>query len=257
MCRDTRKSRCRLAHGPHKAALALAVYDGKRATERRLNILGVRQLRLLLFKLLLLPLAQRQRINLLKLEAHKILVAAALFKLVAQPFEPRAHRPILVVQRPILTQLLIAAAQRIEHIQLKIPIAQQQILMLRVNIYERSAQLPELRHRYRCVVYECAAASRRRHLAPHDALALVVVEVACLEERLQIIPRKVEHPLDYAACSPLAHHFSIGALPQHHRDCTKKHRFSRSRLTGNNRKTIGKSNLKMVDKGKIIYFKRF
>ena len=199
----------------------------------------------LVLQLFLLARCQTGIFQLLELEAYVVLIGFAAFGRFYQFVEfllrlfPRAIDDLIILQQVIVVR------QEVEHIKLETFLVQQQILMLRVHVYQAFTQLFHLRQGYRTVIDKCPALSRSGKLASEDAL-IIILQLLFLEEGLYMISRNVEMRLDDALRRSLADRLYVGPLTQQQADSPQNDGLSGSRLAGNDRKTLFKTNVKLL-----------
>ena len=101
--------------------------------------------------------------------------------------------------------------QNIKYIQLKSFFIKQQILMLRMYIYQLFAQLFHLCQRSRSIVDECPALTGRLHFTTQNAL-FIIFQLIFFEKRAHTISRYIKTCLYYTLGSSVANRFHIGTL---------------------------------------------
>ena len=251
MCRHTRKSRCCLTHClQHTAFIAVNGIAG--AIERSLYLLGMRKFLKFQLKFLKFTALWSSSLNLVELETQPLFIATTRLKRLFALHKFTLQRCILLVALLILKQLFLVAGKSIKHTKLIVPVAQQKVLVLRVNIYKACTDLLEYRHIDRCIVHKCTATAACCKLTTYYALG-IVVKVILLKESLKPESRNIEGSFYDTPIGTLPDSFRIGTLAKEHRHGTQEHRLSVTRLTGDHRKSLREVNLHLFNECKVAY----
>jgi hypothetical protein len=115
-------------------------------------------------------------------------------------------------------------------------IQQHLVLVLAVQIDERSRRVAQRRRRHQRAVDERAAATLRRHFAAHDQFPAV---------------RLLEHRLHRCRVFPRTHEIGARASADEESDGADENRFARAGLAGQNREPRCKFNFQAIDDGQI------
>ena len=121
----------------------------------------------------------------------------------------------------IFKQLLLVIGKHIEYIQLVILVAKQQILVLRMYIYQFAAQFLEQRSADGGIVHKVASAACCRQFATNDALDSIIFKFILFKEFLKRKRGDVEMSLNDTFVCSFAHLARIGAFAQKHGYCTQ------------------------------------
>ena len=212
----------------------------------------MRQLLKFQFKFLKLTALERSRLKFIELVAEPLLITPGSLKSFPAFGKLALQRKIFVIPLLIAAQKHPVPCKHIKHTKLVVPVAEQQVLMLRVYINEPCPYLLEKRDIHRGIVYERPAPAACGKLAAYYALP-VVIDVILLEKRLEPEPFKVEETLYDAAVSTLAYSLHVGTLSKKHGYGAEKYRLSMTGLSCNYRKACREFNLDMLDKREVAY----
>ena len=115
---------------------------------------------------------------------------------------------------------------------LPIPVEQQMVLVLAVNVDEVLSQLAQQVRGHRTMVDERARSAARAHHSPHDALVPVFIETPVGEPcPCRRIGGRLEHAADLGPLGAGANHVGAGARSQEQRQGVDHHRLPRARLS--------------------------
>ena len=206
----------------------------------------------LLFQGGLLALLQVKLVQLVHLKLQEVHVALLAFhpfpKLLELPF----CRPIGLVAFVVLMLLVAVVGHGIHHREQEVLLMEQEVLVLRVNIDEVSAQFFQGRERYRSVIDEGATLSVVRQFSADDALVLVVVQVVAVKERFHAQRVEVEGGFHHAAPCSLLQRPGIGPLTENHAQCTEYDALSCSRFTRNDGEPGRQFQVELLDQGIVL-----
>ena len=139
---------------PAENAIVILVQKTVSLIERRLDVLGMREGLAFLFQLLLSALRQSGTVQFAELEAHELLVFLCTGNLFFQ-FRKLFLRIFVALESRLISRKFRAVlCDNIHDVQLEIIFLQEQVLMLRVNVYELFAQRTHHLQRHRGVIDE-------------------------------------------------------------------------------------------------------
>ena len=224
--------------------------------KRTLYVFGVaHQLRLLL-QLSLLAQSELCLAKFLLLKAQEVLVVAARSYLLAQLGKAVLRRTQLGKRRTIVGKLLTIARNDVHNVQLKVFLAEQQVLMLAVHVDELLAELAHKGECHRRIVDEGATLAISVHLATQQTLLRLVVEVVLFEEAFQhvgVVDTKVKRCLNDALVATTLHLLRIGAVAKQQSYGTDNDTLSGTGFARNDGEARVEHHLKMVDKCEVAY----
>ena len=155
--------------------------------EHRLDFLDVAHEPALFLEFLLLTCNEAGIVEFILLEPQEVLIVAAGLQLLLQRQQLVGNTLVGLVGSAVFVALTLIASYQINHIELEVLLAQEQVLMLAVDVDKAFAQVLHLLEGDRAVVDEGTALAIGSHLTAHDAILLIVVEVMFFKESLEMI----------------------------------------------------------------------
>ena len=143
--------------------------------ERTFNLFGVAHHGRLLFQLLLFASNEVSLGELAVLEAQEVGSLSSSGERLLHLFTVGLHLLIAGITRLERKQSVFAPGDDIHHLHLEVGSAEEQVLMLRVDVEELATQLLQCAECHRRVVDECATTGCRGKFAAQDTLLIVVV----------------------------------------------------------------------------------
>jgi hypothetical protein len=244
-------------HRGRHLAVALAEQD-RGGLRQRVERLGVGQAAALGLQLLVFLRSQPRR--------------ADFIHLVVEHVEPLRHQPRILTQalqlRAHLAQLLHLACEgrtlrqqvgeAVEQMHVGARLKQAQVLSLPVNIHQRAGDCGEHLQAHAAPVDAADVAPVHPHLAAqHDPVGRVrVVKPLLLEQMAHLagafgVGRQGEGRLDFGQFGAGAHPFARGAIAQQQTHGVDDDRLARAGLAGENVQPRAKTQLELVDNGKV------
>ena len=190
--------------------------------------------------------------QLVKLKLQEVLVLAVTLYAVLQLCQ--AAFCLLIAGERLLIgfQLLGVLSENVNHVELKILLSQQQVLVLRMDVDQLLAELLEQSQRHGRVVDEGAAFARRHQFPAHDRVGSILFDVVFVEKVGHWIARQVEMRLDDALFGSLLDAFRVGSLSQQQADGAEHDALACTRLAGNHRKTFAELDVELRNQRKIL-----
>ena len=237
--------------GDDAAVVALQGLPG--VVERGFDVLAVGHGVAALLQLLLFAVHEAGIGQFVILELQEIGVAAVLLDVLSQLLQ--LSKRLLVGGESLLVgrQLFLALSDNVEHAQLEIVLAEQQVLVLRVYVHEPVAQLFEHGQGHGSVVDEGTALALCRQLAAYDGVRGVEVYVVLPEKVLHLVMGEVEVRLYDAAVGPGLHRLGVGPLPQQQPYGSKDDALTRTRLARDDGESAVELHVEHVDERVVLY----
>ena len=195
-----------------------------------LDFLGMFQQFRLLLQSRLLAFHELRLLQLVELESQVVLVVLALLC----PFDGISQRLLSLSQRMVLLlvvrQSVSILRHRVEDVQLEVLLAEQEVLMLRMDVDESFTQFLQGGEAHRRVVDKGTALACTRQFAPDDALRSVEIKVVLLEEIAHTILTYVEFCFHHTALCPSLNRLGVGSLSAQQPDSSQNDALSGSRF---------------------------
>ena len=236
--------------GEQTGVFAVQLIDGQ--IESGFNFLGVRYGLGLLFEFFLLAGLQLRFLEFATLKPEIFFAFATVGELGFEFPQMGLCSLILAEDLAIVGKLRGVLGDEVYRAELKVFLAQEQVLVLTVDVDEPLAQLFEHAQSYGHVVDEGAALARGVDFAAEDAVGGVVVDVVTLEEVGQVVSLDIEVGLDGAFLRAVLDGFHVGALPHHQAQSSKDDALSGSGLAGDDGESGLEGNIEFVDERKIL-----
>ena len=217
---------------PGKQAILGPFQLGSGEKQRIADLRGMRQLGQTGLQLLLLVLRQFRPTQLVQLKGNILPVAAALLGPGPKCLQLALATAELAVYPAILPQPVAGLSHAVEQTGPETAVAQQQRLVLRMNIDQSDADLAQGRQLDGKIVDVSAALAGGRNHPPHDG-PLVIVHIERPEQRLQAVTPDVELGLDDAVAPRVLDRGRVGASSQHQPQRAEQDRLAGSGLAGN------------------------
>ena len=237
-------------------SVVFAVHHRVDEVERCLYLLSMTHGLRPLLQLLLLTSHKVSIGKLLILEPHEIGFCLVCSKLLLHAFE---HRLCLLqgeVSGAVARKGRCVAGHDVEHADLKIFFAEQQVLVLTVYVDKMLPQLPHGSKCHRRVVYERPALSCRADLAAQDTLVGNEVEVVVVKKLLyraiDVMARR-EGCLDNTFWSPRLHLTRVGTVARKQSERTENNALARSRLARYHGEAGKEAYVELIDEREIAY----
>ncbi len=146
---------------------------------------------------------------------------------------------------------MVVAGNDVDHRQLEVLLAEQQVLVLRVNVDQLFAQLLERLQRDGRIVDEGSALAGGGQLAADDGVVGVVLYIVVAEEGLHAVARQVEVGLDDALVGALLQRLRVGALSQEQAYGSEYDALARPRFAGNHGESGVQLDIELVNEREV------
>ena len=217
-----------------------------------LDVLAVAQGFCFLFQLLKFSFLQLCIFQFLQLESHELLVLSVFENLFLQIFQLNLCLMVGLVILLIGCELLIVLSDDVHHVELEVFLLQQQVLVLRMDVYELFAQLSHPGEGHRSIVDEGTAFACRRQLSSDDGVVAIVVDVVVIEERLHSVSRKVEMGFYHAAVSACLDGLGVGSVTQEQTDGAEDDALSGSGFSSDDGEARIECDIQLVDECEVL-----
>ena len=201
------------------------------------DVFGVAQQGQFLFEFLLLPCLVGGFFELRQLELHVLQIVAVLLGCFGERAEPVGRAFVVGVYGAVPFAEFRPGCHRVERVEDEAFVADEQVLVLRMDVDEERAEFFQLGGSHGRVVDEGAALAGGRHLAAHDTLRGVEVDVVRFEERLHVEALQAERCLDHTFLLSRLDGLGIGTAAQQQFERTEHDAFARTRFARNHRET--------------------
>ena len=206
-----------------------------------------------LFQLLLFPFLQVCICQLIDLETQVVLILLTGFRLFQCLFQLFGETAIGLVFGLVGIERFLMVGNNVEHVQLEVLLAQQQVLVLGMYVEELFTQFFQLRQRGRGVVDEGTRLTHRGEFTTDDALCTIEIEVILLKERFQSVLGEVERGFHHTAFGVCLDGTGVGTLSQQQAYGTNDDGFTSTRLTRDDRETCVEIHIQMLNQCVILY----
>lgn len=251
-CAQVPESRLRIAE-PHEHPPFVLVECIAELGEGLADAVGIFQQGQFGFQGRLLAVVQVGARQFLHLVLQPLLVAATLLGFGAQGGEFPTERMQPVVQRPVAGERVARAGERVERPQAELFRRKDEVLVLRVDVYELCAQRLERGELHGRVIDESPAFARRGDL-PRDEGDGFVIQVVSGEKLLQFQSREIECSFDQTVAGVVLDRRSVAAAAQQQSEGPQQDRLSRTRLPREDVQVWIEFQFERLDQGVILDF---
>ena len=213
----------------------------------------MRQCLLLLMECFILMFFQLQVFYLPQLESEVVLFGLGSFGLLACFVQLALCFAVGSEACAVLADCASVLGYGVEHGELEILFAQQEILMLGVNVGQQMGQRAQVGHGDRCVVDKTTALASGCQFASDDAFAILAVQFVLGTKGLQLGSCLAESPFDGALCGTWQDAFRVGTLPCEQSDGTQQDALSRSCFAGDDGETVVPIDIQFLNKYVVAY----